>query len=674
MQKMSIYHKIKRRWQEENGFSALYLALALFILLGMGAIAIDGSNAYLERRRMQTAADAAALAGTRILALGGDEGDITDEVEAIADAIGDGNLAWTYNGDQQLQYADSGSLDITWNYTQDQKGVDVAIANDSATFFANILGYDTITATASANAAYEPIVTVDNLIPLTINGCDCVDFDEMPVSIDEEDFAPEVLTIYQVGNATENSVNYTLYLEGLDPAYPSGAANRAYYMFSDKDSAGTFTFYGDGTARLEQTVTNVNGDGFVVDLLFSGQTTTAPDNQSPKCASSCATASDWQYYTATSGTLTGVSGQRYAGTVINVTRRGAAFQIGTDAHQKSPSGKFGASGDLTLEVAQQPSSGGITLQTGTQASRVEMTLDNDGVEETCDLYPIALHTSTLDGKTSGTSLVNIYNGAGTGNFGWLTWFGSPNVPTLATSLMPPGDSNTYVNPNDSSDTNVTVGDWVQGSPGVSNASSVRAALDELMKYDITVPVWDQSTGTGNNLNYRVAAFANVRITAYRLPSQNRITATFLGYNTTCTTFTYPPPPPPTDGEPCQLAWLDWNGGIASNGETAGYLNDPSLSGFVEVGDTVPAGPNVENVNQVTDALAQWLNKSMTIAMYDDGDQENGYQICGFAQFTMTDYDFSSLPKWLQGQFTFGVVRGETDPDAPDYGLRGIRFQ
>jgi len=41
---------------------------------------------------------------------------------------------------------------------------------------------------------------------------------------------------------------------------------------------------------------------------------------------------------------------------------------------------------------------------------------------------------------------------------------------------------------------------------------------------------------------------------------------------------------------------------------------------------------------------------------------------------MTDYDFSSLPKWLQGQFTFGVVRGETDPDAPDYGLRGIRFQ
>jgi Flp pilus assembly protein TadG len=671
MQKVPVHHIIKRCRQEEKGASALYLALVLFILMGMGAIAIDGSSAYLERRRMQTAADAAALAGTRILALGGDADDITDEVEGIAVANGAGNLTWTRDGDN-VQFAGNSQLHVSWSYTQDQNGVDVAIANDSATYFARILGYDTITATASADAAHEPIVTVDNLIPLTINGCDCVDFDEMPVSIDEEDFAPDVLTIYQVGNATENSVNYTLYLEGLDPAYPSGAANRAYYMFSDKDGAGNFTLYGDGTALLEQTVTNVNGDGFIVELLFSGQTTTAPDNASPNCAGSCSTG-DWHYYTATSGTLTGISGQRYAGAVINVTRRDAAFQVGTDAHQKNPAGKFGASGNLTLEIVQQPS-GDITLETSTQASRLELTLDNDGVEETCDLYPIALHTSTLDGKATGAELGDIYNGAGTGNFGWLTWFGSPNVPTLATSLTPPGDSDTYVNPNDSSDTNVSVGDWVQGSPGVSNASSVRAALDELMQYDITVPVWDQSTATGNNLTYRVAAFANVRITDYRLPNQNRITANFLGYNTTCTTFTYPPPPPPTDGEPCQLAWLDWNGGIASNGELADYLNDPSLSGFAEVGDTVPAGPNVENVKQVTDALEQWLNKPALIAMYDDGDQENGYQICGFAQFTMTDYDFASLPQWLQGQFTLGVTRGETDPDAPDYGLRGIRFQ
>jgi hypothetical protein len=41
---------------------------------------------------------------------------------------------------------------------------------------------------------------------------------------------------------------------------------------------------------------------------------------------------------------------------------------------------------------------------------------------------------------------------------------------------------------------------------------------------------------------------------------------------------------------------------------------------------------------------------------------------------ITEYDFAALPKWLQGQFTLGMAQGETDPDAPDFGLRGIRFQ
>lgn len=132
--------------------------------------------------------------------------------------------------------------------------------------------------------------------------------------------------------------------------------------------------------------------------------------------------------------------------------------------------------------------------------------------------------------------------------------------------------------------------------------------------------------------------------------------------------------PPTGGTPCQLAWLDWNGGLASTGELADDLADPSRSGVHQVGEVVDAGPAVENVQQVTDALEQWLNKPMTMVLYDDGDQQNGYQICGFAEFTMTEYDFSALPKWIQGQFNLSITRGATDPNADDYGLRGIRFK
>ena len=147
----------------------------------------------------------------------------------------------------------------------------------------------------------------------------------------------------------------------------------------------------------------------------------------------------------------------------------------------------------------------------------------------CDLFPIALHEKSLAGVPVGGVIRDIYNGVQPGNFGWLTWAGSPSEPTLATSLTPPGDSATYINPKDPSDRVVSVGDWVQGTPGVSNSHYVREALDDLEQIDITVPVWDQAVGTGNNSLYRVTAFARVRLISYQLPRINRITARFLGF-------------------------------------------------------------------------------------------------------------------------------------------------
>jgi len=149
----------------------------------------------------------------------------------------------------------------------------------------------------------------------------------------------------------------------------------------------------------------------------------------------------------------------------------------------------------------------------------------------CDLYPIALHEKSLAGVSVGGVINDIYNGAQPGNFGWLTWAGSPSEPTLARSLTAPGNSGTYINPNAPKDHTVSVGDWVQGKPGVSNSKHVRDALDALKRIDITVPVWNQARGTGNNSLYRVVAFARVRIISYQLPRDNRISARFLGFVT-----------------------------------------------------------------------------------------------------------------------------------------------
>ena len=148
----------------------------------------------------------------------------------------------------------------------------------------------------------------------------------------------------------------------------------------------------------------------------------------------------------------------------------------------------------------------------------------------CDLYPIALSAQTLANVQEGTVIYDIFNGAQPGNFGWLSWAGNPDEPTLVRSLSVPGDSNTYVNPDDPADHVVHLGDWVQGKPGVSNSSAVRDALDTLEDYEIVVPVWDQARGQGSQAAYHVSAFAKVRILGYRLPSQNRISVIFIGYS------------------------------------------------------------------------------------------------------------------------------------------------
>jgi len=146
---------------------------------------------------------------------------------------------------------------------------------------------------------------------------------------------------------------------------------------------------------------------------------------------------------------------------------------------------------------------------------------------TCELYPIALSAQTVS-NLAPNAVVDIYNGAQPGNFGWLAWGGSPSEPTLVASLTP-GNSATYVNPDDPRDRHVSVGDWISSNPGVSNSKKVRGALDALKSRDITVPVWDQARGVGEHAAYRAAAFARVRILSYELAGRNRITARFLSY-------------------------------------------------------------------------------------------------------------------------------------------------
>lgn len=158
-------------------------------------------------------------------------------------------------------------------------------------------------------------------------------------------------------------------------------------------------------------------------------------------------------------------------------------------------------------------------------------LTSQANQQGCPLYPIAMAKTTLLGVTPNTVIPNIMNGQQPGSFGWLTWNGAQSVGALVTSLTPPGNSQAYVNPDNPTDTVVSLGDWIRAKTGVSNSSQVRNALDALIGQEILVPVWDETRGNGANGAYRVCGFAAVKLISYSLPGNSRITARFMGFRT-----------------------------------------------------------------------------------------------------------------------------------------------
>lgn len=748
--------RLKQIGLNEEGIGMVYMALTLVILLGMAGVALDGSNAYAQRRRMQTAADAAAAAGTRLLALDETSAGIDAEVQKIA----------TTNG----------ATSANWTYTDDGKGVNVTVEHEVDTYFAKVMGYDSLTVTAVAQAGYAPITAVGNLTPLAINGCDCVNFNSLPANINETSFAGGVERVYKINNQRDASIDFILYLPELDPGYAATEANRPYYMFRDPDGNGTLTEYGDGTANSVQEVINANGDGFTINFQFSGRTSTPPDGQSPKCEKGCPKDySEWYYYSTTTGTLTGIPGTRYDGAIVNVIRRKASFQIGKGAGIHSDD--LGAASWLTLDVVQQPTTG-VTLQTHNERGDNNMKLveeekettvtaptsvviplnDNKnssykvelishvgaswtykvteltgrdlshwdlGIESCLDKIESYNPTSGYDAGTDGstgfvgikwdtedsfssgeftfvldksypTGIVNALAKAGTqsqtGAIAGPVCDGSvtvqeedPEVEFCTYNLnVNPGEVfniHNYVRYKDSDYENVAI-DWTKlyftyteaGADDPTNPADWHLT-DFNGGASVTTSAADAATGTGNHGDgeYRIYIVRNSQ-SQYDDHMTIRISSdqTSDVEDAQCAGTEEPPP---TTETPCTLAWLDWNGGLASNTELVNDINNPSNSGTWSVGDWVNAGPEVANVAAVADALEEWLNEPMTVALYGDGDQDSGYQICGFAEFTLEDFDFASLPPWIQGNFDPANVRGETiDKDADDFGLRDVRFE
>lgn len=162
----------------------------------------------------------------------------------------------------------------------------------------------------------------------------------------------------------------------------------------------------------------------------------------------------------------------------------------------------------------------------------------------------------------------VQNGFDAGNFGWLVWNEgiSASSGTLANSLGWPGDSTNYtpcsggnggcppgqgipgsgynynvpgyIEPDDPTDQELHIDDWVAGSTGSINSTAVRDAIEDHVSLDraLRLIVWDEANGTGAGGRYHISGYAIFRLVGYSLSQSGGgswILAEFIRWDDTC---------------------------------------------------------------------------------------------------------------------------------------------
>lgn len=153
-----------QRLQRERGQAAVLTVIALTVMLGMTAIVLDVGSWFREHRQMQTAADAAALAGAQALPY--DVPQANSLAESYA-ARNDGD------GTNEITFSNSHGANDT---------IRVKSSKDAPGFFAKVFGIDSVKVSASAQARADlpaqalhvaPMVVSEKHPLLAGSGCPC---------------------------------------------------------------------------------------------------------------------------------------------------------------------------------------------------------------------------------------------------------------------------------------------------------------------------------------------------------------------------------------------------------------------------------------------------------------------------------------------------------------------
>ena len=133
-----MINKLKKLLYDDKGQALVLVAITLTVLLGFAALAIDYGYLSHQKRKLQNAADAAALAGVQELS------------ENKNDTVHE--MAKEYAIENVSELIDGEVISLVQN---DNKEVKVTVSNNYDTFFGKVLGINNKVITASAIATWE---------------------------------------------------------------------------------------------------------------------------------------------------------------------------------------------------------------------------------------------------------------------------------------------------------------------------------------------------------------------------------------------------------------------------------------------------------------------------------------------------------------------------------------
>ena len=123
---------------KERGQAMIMIVFTIIGLIGVSAIAIDGTNAFIDSRRADTAASAAALTAALTRIEGGNW-----RAAALATAAANG-----YNNDGVSNIVELNTPPLSGPYAGDSEYIEVIITSRMPTYFAVVVGVPTITSVA----------------------------------------------------------------------------------------------------------------------------------------------------------------------------------------------------------------------------------------------------------------------------------------------------------------------------------------------------------------------------------------------------------------------------------------------------------------------------------------------------------------------------------------------